>query len=212
MTTKPAMNGLTKDFHLQVPITDEVGSAWTKITLREPTLADMIAVERKVTALGNAFTADMLSLLSNLPETAVRKLKFRDLRPIERWLNSLQHTVADDDPLEAVPQRTFKLLVPLQTNGAPITSLTVREPDLDCGIMVDKFKGAAEQQAAMIAALSDQVIPVITRMAMRDVRRIDAWLNFFSFAGAFSPETGEGMSANPSSADGVTSPQFSQAS
>ncbi len=106
------------------------------------------------------------------------------------------------------PDRAFVLQVPVAGAGpAPLTSITVREPDLEAGIAVERSsETAAGATAAMIAALSGQSIPTVMRLAQRDVSRIERWLDFFSSAGEPSPAPTPAEIASPAvPAAGATS-------
>jgi len=206
----------SKVFNLAVPITDDAGSTWTSITLREPTLRDQAAVQRRTSATGTEQTAQLLSILSGVPESAVRRLKTRDARRMQKWerllvADAIEKDVAADDPTaDLAPYRTFVLASPIQTDTGALTEITVREPDLEAGIAIEKFKTTAEQTAAMLSALSGHPIPVVMRLAARDVARIERWLSFFSTDGEDSPSEEEKNNASGEAAPaGETSPSSS---
>ncbi|MGE8942710.1 phage tail assembly protein [Leptospira interrogans] len=164
---------MRKTIPLSRPLSDGSNS-WTELTVHEPELGDRIRAERK--GAGMEAAVELLAILTGLPSSAARKMKTRDARAIHAWLDSLMpdgEPVADVDDAES---RTFDLLVPLEVDGRPMTQITVREPDLEAGIAVEKLKGRHEQTAASIAVLSGLTIPVVRKMVMRDVARIEAWL------------------------------------
>lgn len=209
--------GASKVFKLAVPIADDAGSTWTSITLREPTLRDQANIQRRTTLSGTEQAAQLIAALSGIPESAVRRLKTRDVRRMERWQRRLVDEAialditADDDGALA-PSKTFRLASPIETEATPITEITVREPDLEAGIAIEKFKTAGEQTAAMLAALSGLPIPAVMRLAARDVARIERWLSFFSKDGDLSEEEDETEPvASETAPGGETSPSSSPA-
>jgi len=206
----------SKVFNLAVPITDDAGSTWTSITLREPTLRDQANIQRRTTATGTEQAVQLIAALSGVPESAVRRLKTRDVRRMERWQRGLVDEaiaidVTDDDNGDHLaPSKTFVLASPIETESAPITEITVREPDLEAGIAIEKFKTAGEQTAAMLAALTGLPIPSVMRLAARDVARIERWLSFFSKDGELSEEDEmEDTPPSDSAPVGETSPSSS---
>lgn len=165
---------LTKTFPLSRPIAHK-GQTWSELTLFEPHLHHLITAERRPTT--TEFSISLVAQLSGIPEEAVRRLKLADLRAVEKWVTHLRGSTqtlvsADDETGHAV----FALMVPIQTNSQPIDSVRLREPDLEASVAVESFKKQYEQTAAMIAALADLTIPVVLRLALRDLAAIEVWL------------------------------------
>ena len=175
--------GLTRTFALAVPIADDDGRTWSEITLREPELRDQASMQRGKTTTANERSARHIAELSGVPDIAVRRLKLRDARVIQAWLKSLNTEAMKHAPVEMGDgSHTFELLAPVTTNAGAVTHITLREPDIDTGIAVEKAGGdtVAQATAAMIAALSDISVPVAMRLSVRDVTVMETWLGFFS--------------------------------
>lgn len=176
MAKKPgaaAPAGETRVFALSRPIVDG-GVQVTSLTCIEPKLQHMITAEREPT--GGGLAANLISQLSGVSQDAVLKVKLGDLRQIERWIKELRASGTarfEEDPQGGA---VFHLALPIETNGPPITSIRLREPDIEASIAVERFKRHSEQTAAMIASLSDLTIPLVSRLALRDVAVIEAYL------------------------------------
>lgn len=178
MTKKPgavAPAGESRVFALSRPIEDK-GQTLAELTLAEPELRHMIVAERKPS--GAELAVSLIAQLSGISETAIRRLKLKDLRAIEAWIRDLRLTSACSFE-EDVGGALFVLSSPIETNGTPIERLRLREPDIEASIAVEKFSKPHEQTAAMIAALTDITIPVVTRLKLRDLAVIEAWLTPF---------------------------------
>lgn len=195
----PAGNttGLTKTIGLAVPIRDDAGKVWSEITLIEPELRHRVHVQRQKTASFAEQTARMLSALSDVPESAIRRMKQRDARACNRWIEEVVRSGIDADLLaEAAGDiadpfsdpRTFVLMAPVPTEGQPLTAVTLREPDIETGIAVERMELEGEKTAALIAASAGLVIPVVMRMRLRDVARLERWFDFFFGDGATATE------------------------
>lgn len=173
-TDAPETPVLTETFTLVRPIVHQ-GQTWTEMTLEEPQLLHMIKAEKEPTS--TEFSISLITQLSSIPPAVARKLKLRDLRAVERWVGTLRNTkatlVSADD---ATGEATFGLIRPLPTNTAPIATITLHEPDLEASVAVEKFKKQYEQTAAMIASISGITIPVVSRLALRDLAVIEGWL------------------------------------
>lgn len=165
---------LSQTFPLSRPIAHK-GQTWSEITLAEPHLSHFIVAERQPT--NTEFSISLVVQLSGIPEEAVRKMKLVDLRAVQKWVSHLRATggalVSHD---EATGHAVFALVVPIPTNTAPIETIRLREPDLESSVAVEAFKKQHEQTAAMIAALADLTIPVVSRLSLRDLAVIEAWL------------------------------------
>lgn len=162
-------------FALSKPIEDK-GQIHAKLTLAEPELRHMIIAERKPS--GAELAASLIAQLSGVSELAIRRLKIKDLRAIEAWIRGLRETSGcsfEEDAGGAL----FVLSSPIETNGTPVERLRLREPDIEASIAVERFSKPHEQTAAMIAALADLTIPVVTRLKLRDLAVIEAWLTPF---------------------------------
>lgn len=78
----PADAGETMTFKLAVPLKYE-GKVFSEITLREPEVGDVISAEK---FSGQAEqTVALFAAMSGLPIGAIRSMKIRDFRRIERW-------------------------------------------------------------------------------------------------------------------------------
>jgi len=202
---------LSKTFKLAVPIRDDSGKVWSEITIAEPELRHRVHVQRQKTASLAEQTARMLSALSEVPEAAIRRMKQRDARSCNRWIEAVVRSGIEADLLaEAAGEiadpfsdpRTFELMAHVPTDGAPVTSVTVREPDIETGIAVERMELEGEKTAALIAACSGLVIPVVMRMRLRDVARLERWFDFFFGDGEIQTEGAE--SASAAAPDGAT--------
>lgn len=201
------VTALTKTFTLARPIADDDGRSYATLTIAEPRLLHKMQVQRRQltgaapTPPGSTVplppitsavegTIALMALLASVPESAIRKLKMRDAEAIRLWIETrnsegvkADEQLTADDAL-AAGEHTFVLLSPVETNTAQRTHITVREPDLEAAIAMESRRTEAERMAALIASLSDWVIPEVQRLAQRDVDRIERWLGFFSPAGA----------------------------
>lgn len=180
MTKKPGAAapeavGLSRIFMLRRPIVDQ-GVTVAEITLVEPELRHLTIAERKPS--GGEEALSLISQLSGVSEAALRGLKLQDMRAIQRWIDGLRvestatHVEQDEGAI-------FTLSVPLPTATGSIDKLRLREPDVECSIAVEKFKKPREQTAAMLAALADLTIPIVSRIKVRDLSLIEAWLTPF---------------------------------
>lgn len=157
------------------PIDDGAGLTWDDLTIAEPTLGHRMTAERASTSEVEQVVR-FFALLSGVPEEAIQKLKTSDARKLNRWVDGLP-LPKWEAPTVNGDRHTFKLLCPIEIEGqVPISEITLREPDLAAGIAVEKFKSPREQTAASIASLSGLTIPVVRKMKMRDVERIEAWM------------------------------------
>lgn len=164
---------MTTTIRLVRPITEN-GQTWEELTVREPDLGDRIAAERKGEGMEAAI--QLFAILTGLPPAAARKMKTRDARAIQTWLGSITPEPEPETEPDLSETKTFRLSVPIEADGRVLTEITLREPDLEAGIAVEKLKGRYEQTAASIAVLSGLTIPVVRRLVMRDVVRMEAWL------------------------------------
>jgi hypothetical protein len=216
MARKPTVTAavpppLTKTFRLAVTIRDDKGQEYRELTLVEPELQHRVKVQRSRTATETERTIGLIAALAGVPEAAVRRLKTRDAFRIKSWIDEIAASgvmldmaaekeggVTPEDELDS--ERTFSLMAPIETNAAPILHLTVREPDLEAGIAVERMDTVGEQTAALIASCSGQIIPVVMRMKLRDVARVERWLSFFSLAGEPPAEEASTDAEKPSTA------------
>ena len=83
-------------------------------------------------------------------------------------------------------RRTFRLLDPVTVGGDTLTELTLAEPTLETGMMADAVAGMAEKTARMLVHCSGKTLSVVNRLSLRDVARLEAWLDPFWVAGAAS--------------------------
>lgn len=179
MNKKPgaaAPAGESRVFVLSRPIEDK-GQPLAELKLSEPELRHMIVAERKPS--GAELAVSLIAQLSGASEAAIRRLKLKDLRAIEAWIRDLRLTSSCAFEEDAAGGALFVLSSPIETNGTPIERLRLREPDIEASIAVEKFSKPHEQTAAMIAALTDLTIPVVTRLKLRDLAVIEAWLTPF---------------------------------
>lgn len=187
--TAAAATGETMTFVLAVPVEDK-DQVIDTVTVIEPELRHHIEAER---AAGQAESAvKLIARMTGLSEAAARKMKFRDANSIKKWVAGLIDGVEplDCDPLVEGGPKEFKLIVPIADGAKVITSVTIQEPDIESGIAIEKFKKQHEQDAAMIAVLSGLTIPVVSKLKMRDVSRIKAWLLPFVSATDSTEEAG----------------------
>ncbi|MFN3624622.1 MAG: phage tail assembly protein [Hyphomicrobium sp.] len=186
-----AGNSLQHSFTLQRAIPGANGDPVHELTVVEPELHHFIKAGRKSTLTEQTIT--LLAQLSGLPEDSIKRLKTPDARRIQTWLSSLRDlSVARSSARGDGDSRTFDLSVPLVDGAQIIGSLTLREPDLESAIAIERFKTEPEQTAAMIAALSGHVIPLISRLKVRDVGAIEEWLvPFVRELGSTEDEPGE---------------------
>ncbi|KAB2942942.1 MAG: phage tail assembly protein [Hyphomicrobium sp.] len=188
--------GLSKTFSLAVPIHDDAGKTWTQITLIEPELRHRVLVQRAKSANLAEQTARMLSVLSDVPETAIRRMKQRDARACNRWIEEIVRSGIEADVLAEASgdvdnpfsdPRTFDLMAPVATDAQVLTTIMVREPDIETGIAIERMDLEGEKTAALIAACSGLVIPLVMRLRLRDVARLERYFDFFFEDGATAP-------------------------
>ncbi len=164
-----------RTFNLSRPVPGKDGAPVGEIALEEPQLKHLIVAGRK-SGIAET-TISLLAQLTGLPEDSVKKIKTADARSIEAWLLSL---ASPDAPVVSdAGDATFQLSVPLVDGNKMISALTLREPDLECAIAVERMKTLEEQTAATIASLSGYTIPLISQLRVRDVRALEAWLGPF---------------------------------
>jgi hypothetical protein len=187
---------LRKTFKLAVPVRDDAGHVWSEITVVEPELLHRVHVQRQKTATRAEQTARLIAALSGVPEPVVRRMKTRDAHTISHWIDDVVESGARADALAEMASgeerrhetsRSFQLLAPVLTADRPVTEVTVVEPDLEAGIAVEKMDLEAEKTAALIAICAGVTIPVVMRMKLRDIVRIERWMDFFFNAGEASP-------------------------
>lgn len=186
----PAVTKHALELSVAIPMPD--GSYTTKIEIQEPELRHRIAAQKERRPTESETFARYISVVCSIPEESAKKIKHRDARRIKVLLDDIksrgvladiakeeEDRQSDGVDLPQESRRTFVLIHPVPTEGAPLTEVTVEEPDLAAGIAVEKFKTDAEQSAALIASCSGLVIPLVSRMKECDVVRIERWLNFF---------------------------------
>jgi hypothetical protein len=164
----------TTTITLAAPITDAAGKQIKSLDVREQLLRDRIEAERSKTASATMRAAQVIASMAGIPADLALTLKTRDAAKIVAWPRTLEQR--DDEFDRDAGKHRFELLVPIATDGADITELTIREPDLAASVAAEKFSNEGEALAAMIAVLGDTTIPIATRLAVRDVERIEAWL------------------------------------
>lgn len=218
---KKTTQGALETYTFRVPVTDDTGKTWTTVLIEDPELRHEAQVDRATTSSDMAAFALRLSTLTGMPVEAVHRIKFRDANALRDIIERLKDRGVKLDaereaeerarnggipaPVESV--RTFELIVPIPTDGAPMTHITVTEPDIASGIAVERFKTGSEQTAALIASCSGQIIPLIMRMKVCDTARIERWINFLLQDGAtLPPPSPKAGAADSASADGATSP------
>lgn len=157
------------------PITDGQ-TTWTELTITPPTLGHHMASEQN--GVGMSQVVSLYASLAAVPVEAMKGLKTVDARKLEKAIEKLNSGKDAPAPVpHDVDGATFKLLTPIDAGGGRMLgSITLREPDLAAGIAIEKFQRDHEQTAASIAVLSGLTMPVVAALAMRDVRRIEAWL------------------------------------
>ena len=216
-TAATAIADARQTYKLIVPVTDGEGSAVVSLTIVDPELRHRAQVERLKPASQTEATRAMISVLTGVPADVVGRIKYRDYLAIDRIIESMvsrgvKADIATDAERYAAggspdldSTRTFKLIGAIATDAAPVSAVTAVEPDIDAGIAVERFKTEAEQSAAMIAKCTSLPIPVVMRMKLCDVLRLERWLNFFLNGGWAPPETQPQQTVSAMFADGVTS-------
>lgn len=152
----------------------ENGNEIRSLELVEPELGHLIKAERAGT--GSEQSAAMVAELSGISAQTARRVLLRDLRAIERWVDGLKSEASCTFETDARGGARFNLGRPLPTEREPIAVVTLREPDIEAAIAVEKFKHPAEQTAAIIAVLADLTIPIVARLTLADLAVIEAWL------------------------------------
>ena len=123
--------------------------------------------------------------MSGLPVESLNKVIIGDGKRIDKWLSELnvealledQEREVDDEEDEF--ERTFELLLPIATDSKPLTSITLRAPDLGCAVLAENFDTESSKLAAILAELSGLTMQVILRLSRRDVARMEAWIGPF---------------------------------
>lgn len=159
------------------------GGEVREITLTEPTAAKTAAALRSGADKGDAA---LIAECAGLPVASVGKLKISASAKISRWLKDLNVSAlaSDGDRDLEEEERTFDLLVPFSYDGRRIERVTATEPDLDAVTAAAKAGSPGDVTIALVAAVIGEPRKVVTRMAWRDVARIEAWLAPFVTEGA----------------------------
>ena len=195
--TAPTIHGESKTFKLAAPITGVGDEPIAQITVREPLLSDRGEAERKHPSSPAEQAIFLIARLTDISEQAAKRMKTRDAVRIRKWIFGLS-VLENHDGGDRSGVRAFDLMVPVPTDDEPLERLTVREPDLESAIAAEKFENETDQTAATIALLADTTIPVVKRMAVRDIDRIEGWLRPFL--------TGE-MTTDEDDPDEINSPE-----
>jgi len=128
---------LQKTFMLRVPVSDDKGVCYDRLTVVEPELHHEIKMQKA--GGGSSGGIALLALLAGVPAEVIPRLKTRDAAPINAWLASLRAPV-DGDPVADVEggeaSATFQLLAPIVVGEKMISSVTLAEPTLAAGIAV----------------------------------------------------------------------------
>ncbi|WP_024275948.1 phage tail assembly protein [Hyphomicrobium sp. 802] len=157
---------------LSRPISDGA-QIWNELTIKEPTLADHIMSDQKPEGMAQVIA--LYAIVSGVPEEAIRRMKTQDSRKLQAIIE--QRAEDAPEPITEADGATFTLLHPIDAGGRKVTTITLREPDLEAGIAIEKVKGGPNQvTAASIAVLSGLTIPVIAKLQMKDVWRMEEWL------------------------------------
>ncbi len=183
----PATLGFVRTFDLKVPIVDDKGRSYDKLTVHEPEQHHYVEMQRAGRGVAASFV--LIAALTSVPASAIAQLRHRDHNPIKAWIEEIVSPPQAGDPVadpEAAGEQTWQcdLLAAIPTNAAPVTRVTVCEPTIGSGIACEKMKTEAEQTAALIAQITGLTIPVVMRMKRRDVVRIERWIAPFSMHGA----------------------------
>ena len=186
-TVSPATLGLVRVFDLKVPVTDDNGKVYHKLTVFEPEQHHYADMQRAGTGVAASFV--LISKLSSVPVSAIEKLRQRDHNPIKSWIEGLASPPQGKDPKpdpDAAGEQIWEctLASPIPTNGLPVSTVTVSEPTIRAGVACEKMKTEAEQTAVLIAQITGLTVPVVMRMKRRDVARIERWIAPFSTYGA----------------------------
>ena len=173
-------SGAREHFKLARPIVED-GVETTEIVLGEPRFSDMAAATRKHPDSPTQQTVHLVALLAGVSEVGVRKMLVSDIQSIKAWFDRLDAEALDEfeAPVPGEYQRTFELIVPVQTDKGPVSNLTLNAPDLDSVVAAEKFKNAHEQTAAIIATCAGVTLPVVMGLCRRDVIRLEAWVTPF---------------------------------
>lgn len=189
----PARLPSTTTFSLRVPVTDDDGKRYDHLVLAAPELHHEKALQAPSATRSGDGTVDMISVLSGVPVAAIRRLAVRDGLAIAIWLAEQRRAAAvSDDPAadtesDGAKRQTFTLLTPVVLDtGEVVSEITLGEPTLETGMLADKVEGQAAKTAVMLAHCSGRSPAVINRLKLRDVARLEAWLDPFWAAGAAS--------------------------
>lgn len=179
--------GYVRTFTLRVPIIDDKGRPYEKLTVTEPEQHHYVEMQRAGRGVAASFV--LISALTGVPVSAIQQLRHRDHNPIKGWVEEIVSPPQGDDPVadpDAAGEQTWEcdLAAGIPTNGPPVKRVTVREPTIGSGIACEKMKTEAEQTAALIAQITGLTVPVVMRMKRRDVVRIERWIAPFSMHGA----------------------------
>lgn len=173
------------------PISDDAGMSWTEVTLHEPELGHMLNAERDTTSSVTE-AMRLFAEVSGLPEIAIGRLKTKDAMAIRRVVDGFEKHASPVDARIDGDRHTIALDAPIELPGqAPISHITLREPDMAVGVIVEKIHKMRARQAAMIAELSGIKIPVLRHLKARDIARIEAWLGPFVADDESKEEAGE---------------------
>lgn len=184
-----ALPAITID--LSRPISDDAGMTWTEVTVSEPELGQMMTAERD-TISDVTEAMRLFAEVSGLPEIAIGRLKTKDAMAIRKAVDSFEKHASKVDARIDGDRHTLTLDAPIELPGQPpISQITLREPDMAVGVIVEKIKKMRARQAAMIAELSGLKIPVLRHLKARDIARIEAWLGPFVSDDASTEEDGE---------------------
>jgi len=186
-------SGETFTLTLSKPIKGDDGRVWETLTAVEPELRHVVAagmpltvttivngkpaVQAARTRTAQEQTIALVSAITGIPETAVSRMKVRDAKAINGWVDDLRRQAFEAAaPVDDDDGATFALLAPIADGGRVISELHVREPDLAAGVATEPFKTEGEQMRAMIASLTGLTIPVINGLKLRDVTRVEAYV------------------------------------
>lgn len=186
---------------LNKPLTDASGKlVWEAVELHEPALIEVSQFFDEQKKNGALSAAGLLiSLLSGIPPTVVKRLPFASFKQCEAFLLTFLNFKPEEDETSVVPASSMSVTLSRQledSNGKQSwVSIDLSEPCLE---QVDQFyktqavKGGLIAMAALVSELAGIPLPVINRLSFTDYKRCEAYLLGFL---NYSPIAGDGETA-----------------
>ncbi|MGC6386575.1 phage tail assembly protein [Ewingella sp. S1.OA.A_B6] len=185
---------------LDKPLTDASGKlSWEAVELHEPALIEVSQFFDEQKKNGALSAAGLLiSLLSGIPTTAVKRLPFSSFKQCEAFILTFLNFKPEESDPSAVPASATSIMLSRQledNNGKQAwVSVDLCEPYLE---QVDQFyktqtaKGGLTAMATLVSELAGIPLPVINRLSFTDYKRCETYLLVF-------------LNYSPTAADGVT--------